>query len=51
MTIHSYVKLRRFENNSGKQELGKILEKDLLVMAHSRETPLNDLKNRLCRLS
>ena len=30
-----------------KEELGKILEKDMLVMAHSRETPLNDLKGRL----
>ena len=32
-----------------KEELGKILEKDMLVMAHSRETPLNDLKGRLRR--
>ena len=32
-----------FENNSEKlEESGKILEKDLWVRAHSKETPLND---------
>ena len=39
MEIHSYVKL-------GKEESGKILEKDLWVRAHSKETPLNDFLGR-----
>ena len=36
----------RFENSSGKklEESGKILGKDLWVRAHSKDTPLNDLK-------
>ena len=35
----------------GKEESGKILEKDLWVRAHSKETLLSDLKDRLRRLS
>ena len=33
------------------EESGKILGKDLWVRAHSKETPLNDLKDRLRRLN
>ena len=53
MITHSYVKLRKeYENNSGKiEESGKILVKDLWVRAHSKETPLNDLKDRLRQLN
>ena len=41
MKIHSYVKLQKeFDGSSGKiEESGKILEKDLWVRAHSKETP------------
>ena len=53
MIIHSYVKLRKTLGMAlGKlEESGKILEKDLWVMAHSKETPLNDSKERLHWLS
>ena len=35
--------LKRIENNSGElEESGKILEKDLWVRAHSKDTPLNN---------
>ena len=53
MKIHSYIKLgNKFENGSEKlEELGKILGKDLWVRAHSKETPLNDLKERLGQLN
>ena len=54
MTIHSYVKLRKEFLRIAPGELeesGKILGKDLWVRAHSKETPLNDLKDRLCRLN
>ena len=33
------------------EESGKILEKDLWVRAHTKDTPLNDLKVRLHRLN
>ena len=33
------------------EESGKILEKDMWVRAHSKDTPLNDLKERLHRLN
>ena len=33
------------------EESGKILGKDLWVRAHSKDTPLNDLKQRLRRLN
>ena len=33
------------------EESGKILGKDLWVRAHSKKTPLNDLKDRLRRLN
>ena len=33
------------------EESGKILGKDLWVRAHSKDTPLNDLKERLRRLN
>ena len=40
------------DNNSGElEESGKILEKDLWVRAHSKDTPLNDLKERLCQFN
>ena len=53
MIIHSYV---NFEMNlrislEKLEELGKILGKAMWVMAHSKETPLNDLKDRLRRLN
>ena len=53
MKIHTYVKIRKTLGMApGKlEESGKILGKDLWVRAHSKETPLNDLKDRLCRLS
>ena len=53
MKIHSYVKLRKnLRIAPGKiEESGKILEKDLWVRAHSKETPLNDLKERMHRLN
>ena len=42
--------LKRILEAPGKlEESGKILGKDLRVMAHSKETPLNDLKDRLRR--
>ena len=49
MMIHSYVKLQKeFRIALGKlEESGKILGKDLWVRAHSKETLLNDLKDRL----
>ena len=34
-----------------KKESGKILEIDLWVRAHSKDTPLNDLKERLHQLN
>ena len=34
-----------------KEESGKILEKDLWVRSHSKDTPLNDLKERLRQLN
>ena len=45
-----------FEKNLGitpdkLEESGKILGKDMWVRAHSKETPLNDLKDRLRRLN
>src|SRR4051812_22069902 len=45
--------LKRILEAPGKlEESGKILEKDLWVRAHSKETPLNDyLKGRLHRLN
>ena len=40
--------LKEFEGTSKKlKELGKIMGKDLWVRAHSKETPLNNLKERL----
>ena len=33
------------------EDSGKILGKDLWVRAHSKETPLNDLKERMHRLN
>ena len=46
MIIHSYVKLgKKLRIAPGElEESGKILGKDLWVRAHSKETPLNDLK-------
>ena len=44
--------LKEFEYNSRKiEESGKILEKDLWVRAHLKETPLNNLKERLLLLN
>ena len=44
--------LKRILEAPGKfEESGKILGKDLWVRAHSKETPLNDLKERLHRLN
>ena len=44
--------LKRILEAPGKlEESGKILGKDLWVRAHSKETPLNDLKDRLRRLN
>ena len=44
--------LKRILEALGKlEESGKILGKDLWVRAHSKETPLNDLKERLRRLN
>ena len=44
--------LKRILEAPGKlEESGKILGKDLWVRAHSRETPLNNLKGRLRRLN
>ena len=42
MKIHSYVKLRKNLRIAPDklEESGKILEKDLWVRAHSKETPL-----------
>ena len=53
MIIHSYVKLsKKLGIAPEKEESGKILEKDLWVRAHSKDTPLNDYsKERLHRLS
>ena len=53
MIIHTCVKLgKEFRIAPGKlEELGKILEKDLWVRTHSKETPLNYLKERMHRLS
>ena len=44
---------KRIETNSGKreEESGKILGKNLWVRAHSKDTPLNNLKERLHRLN
>ena len=47
-----FILTSNFEKNLGiapgkLEELGKILGKDLWVKAHSNETPLNDLKQRL----
>ena len=43
---------KEFEDSSGKiEELGKILGKDMWVRAHSNDTSLNDLKERLRRLN
>ena len=33
------------------EELGKILGKDMWVRAHSKETPLNNLKERMRQLN
>ena len=46
----------RHEKNLGvtperMEESGKILVKDMWVRAHSKETPLSDLKERLHRLN
>ena len=44
--------LKRILEAPGKlEESGKILGKDLWVRAHSKDTPLNDLKERLRRLN
>ena len=53
MMNHSYVNVgEEFESNSGKiEESGKILGKDLWVRSHSKETLLNDLKDRLRQLN
>ena len=41
---HSYVTLwKEFENNSGIEESGKILGKDLWVRAHSKKSPLGKI--------
>ena len=44
--LHTYVKLRKkgFEKSSEKlEESGKILEKDMWVRAHWKETPLKKI--------
>ena len=53
MIIHSYAKLRKTLGMApGKlEESGKILEKDMWVRAHLKETLLNDLKERMHRLN
>ena len=53
MRNHSYVKLgKKLRVTSEKlEELGKILGKDLWVRAHSKDTPLNDLKESMRRLN
>ena len=44
--------LKRILEAPGKlEESARILGKDLWVRAHSKETPLNDLKERLRRLN
>ena len=44
--------LKRILAAPGKlEESSKILEKNLWVRAHSKDTPLNDLKERLRRLN
>ena len=44
--------LKRILKAPGKlEESGKILGKDLWVRAHSKDTPLNDLKERLHQLN
>ena len=48
---HSEMKNRKVEPTMKRiVEAGKILGKDLWVRAHSKETPLSDLKDRLRRL-
>ena len=42
---------RNLRITPGKEELGKILGKDLWVKVQSKETPLNGLKDRLRRLN
>ena len=50
MIIHSYAKLRKTLGMApGKlEESGKILEKDLWVRAHSKETSLEMILKRDC---
>ena len=56
LTDEKFILTSNFEMNLGiapgkLEESGKILGKDLWVRAHSRETPLNNLKERLHRLN
>ena len=53
MIIHFDVRLwMNLRITLGKlEESGKMLEKYLWVRAHSKDTPLNDLKERLHRLN
>lgn len=53
MIIHSYYNFEMDLRVTPRklEESGKILGKDLWVMAHSKETPLNNLKERLRRLN
>ena len=49
-----FILTSNFEKNLGitpekLEESGKILGKDLWVRAHSKDTPLNDLEERLHR--
>ena len=51
-----FILTSNFEKNLGiaqgkLEESGKILGKDLWVRAHSKDTPLNDLKERLRRFN
>ena len=49
---HSEMKNRKVEPTMKRiVEAGKILGKDLWVRAHSKDTPLNDLKERLHQLN
>ena len=49
--LHHNLKDLRIAPVKELEESGKILGKDLWVRAHSKDTPLNDSKERLRRLN
>ena len=56
MTDDKFILTSNLEKNLGVtpgkiRRVSKILGKDVWVRAHSKETPLNDLKDRLRRLN